>query len=215
MTKQCSRCREIKDLDEFYNEKKKPDGKSSYCKICMKRIRNEYHENNRDRENKRSTNYCKINRDKVTVQQKRYNKTEVGEKVVRESNKKHYMKIKTNNKSLHRTNQLRAIISARLSPKAKWNYDFTLKIKELNYTYQQLREKLESQFTQAMNWKNYGVLWEIDHIKPVCSFNIRDKKQFDECWNLDNLRPLLKVENQKKRKQDLENKYEKAMQKVF
>jgi len=208
MTKQCSRCREIKDLDEFYNEKKKPDGKAYYCKECSKFVRSEYHKNNRDQENTRSTNYCKINRAKVTEQQMRYNKTEKGKEVVSKSNKNHYIKIKNSYPALHRTNQLRAIISTRLSPKTKWHYNFDRKIKELSYTYQQLREKLESQFTSEMNWQNYGDIWEIDHIKPVCSFKLADKKQFDECWSLDNIRPLLKEDNKEKRKQDIGMKYE-------
>jgi 5-methylcytosine-specific restriction endonuclease McrA len=26
---------------------------------------------------------------------------------------------------------------------------------------------LESQFTTDINWENYGIYWEIDHIKPL------------------------------------------------
>jgi len=32
--KQCSRCNELKHIDEFYNDKQKKDGKSPHCKLC-------------------------------------------------------------------------------------------------------------------------------------------------------------------------------------
>ena len=32
--KQCTRCKETKELEEFYNDKRQTDGKSYYCKDC-------------------------------------------------------------------------------------------------------------------------------------------------------------------------------------
>jgi hypothetical protein len=32
--KQCSKCKDYKLLTEFFNEKRKPDGKQSRCKLC-------------------------------------------------------------------------------------------------------------------------------------------------------------------------------------
>ena len=48
-----------------------------------------------------------------------------------------------------------------------------------------------------MNWNNYGGIWEIDHKKPIASFNIisYEDSEFKECWSLDNLRPLSLYEN--------------------
>jgi len=70
----------------------------------------------------------------------------------------------------------------------------------LGYKWRQLAEHLEAQFTQEMNWDNWGAVWELDHIKPVSSYRYEsiDCDTFKECWGLNNLRPLLKVENQKK-----------------
>jgi len=53
-----------------------------------------------------------------------------------------------------------------------------------------------------MNWNNYGSYWHVDHIKPVALFNFNapDDKEFKECWSLENLRPLEKIENIKKGK---------------
>ena len=69
----------------------------------------------------------------------------------------------------------------------------------LGYTIVDLKNHLESQFEDWMNWDNLGLTskephktWQIDHIRPVNTFNITDIhcKDFKECWALENLRPL-------------------------
>lgn len=70
----------------------------------------------------------------------------------------------------------------------------------LDFTYEQLRQHLESQFTPEMNWDNYGSYWELDHIIPKNQFHFEsyDDKEFKICWSLLNLRPLLKAENRQR-----------------
>ena len=48
-----------------------------------------------------------------------------------------------------------------------------------------------------MNWDNYGQ-WELDHIKPCCSFDLTKGKEQEECFNYQNLQPLWKIDNIKK-----------------
>lgn len=59
---------------------------------------------------------------------------------------------------------------------------------------------LEKQFTDRMNWNNYGSYWEIDHIIPKSLFNIENEEsnEFKECWSLSNLQPLEKSLNRAK-----------------
>ena len=68
--------------------------------------------------------------------------------------------------------------------------------KSVNYTPENLRESLESQFWYGMDWDNYGE-WHIDHIKPKSKFKIEEygDEQFHECWGLDNLQPLWAEDN--------------------
>lgn len=70
----------------------------------------------------------------------------------------------------------------------------------IGYTWRQLSEHLEAQFTQEMNWDNWGSVWELDHIKPVSSYRYEmiECEEFRECWGLKNMRPLLRVDNQTK-----------------
>lgn len=44
-----------------------------------------------------------------------------------------------------------------------------------------------------MSWENYGLLWHVDHIRPVKTFRLPE--QAKECWALENLRPLQKEIN--------------------
>ena len=70
----------------------------------------------------------------------------------------------------------------------------------LDYTMEDFRKHLESQFEPDMTWKNHGTLWHIDHIKPIASYKFvkdgeEDIEAVKQCWSLDNLRPLYKKDN--------------------
>ena len=64
---------------------------------------------------------------------------------------------------------------------------------------QYLREWFEYNFTDEMNWNNYGTLWTIDHIIPVSKFDLTDENEKFKCWNWTNLMPLLAKENSSKK----------------
>ena len=66
----------------------------------------------------------------------------------------------------------------------------------LGYSKDDLKIRLESQFTDGMTWDNMGK-WHIDHIRPVSSFNITSTEceDFKKCWALNNLQPLWGEDN--------------------
>lgn len=57
-----------------------------------------------------------------------------------------------------------------------------------------LRTWIESQFPRGMTWKNRAK-WDLDHIRPVASFDHSDPKQVSKCWHYTNLRPMWKAAN--------------------
>jgi len=65
-----------------------------------------------------------------------------------------------------------------------------------------LREWFEFNFTPEMNWNNYGSYWSIDHIIPVCNFDLTDEKEKMYCWNWSNMMPVTINFNSKKKKID-------------
>lgn len=66
----------------------------------------------------------------------------------------------------------------------------------LQYSPEELISHLESQFTDTMNWDNYGE-WHVDHKLPITSFNIQEMgdEEFMKCWSLNNLQPMWGKEN--------------------
>lgn len=74
----------------------------------------------------------------------------------------------------------------------------------VDYTPKELKHHIESLFTEGMSWENYGVVWEIDHKKPIKWFT-DNKNLFNtvkelciEANKLDNLQPLFKSINRQK-----------------
>lgn len=46
-----------------------------------------------------------------------------------------------------------------------------------------------------MTWENHGIVWHIDHIIPVVSFNLLDENEIFKCYHYTNLQPLMANEN--------------------
>jgi hypothetical protein len=79
-------------------------------------------------------------------------------------------------------------------------YQYTKKvgscIKFLGCTILQLKEHLESQFKEGMNWENHNKYgWHIDHIIPCIDFDLTNSEEIKECFHYTNLQPLWWYEN--------------------
>jgi len=57
-----------------------------------------------------------------------------------------------------------------------------------------LKGYLEAKFTEGMSWENHGE-WHLDHIKPYCSFDLKNDEEQNKCFHYTNLQPLWAVEN--------------------
>lgn len=44
-----------------------------------------------------------------------------------------------------------------------------------------------------MTWDNHGRIWEIDHIKGCCNFDLLNQDEQKECFHYSNLQPLFKT----------------------
>ena len=80
-------------------------------------------------------------------------------------------------------------------------------VRNLGCSVEFLKERLESMFYshpktgKKMTWDNWGVgrgKWNIDHIKPLDSFDLADRKQFLEACHYTNLQPLWFEDNMRK-----------------
>jgi len=64
---------------------------------------------------------------------------------------------------------------------ASYAYYFGLSI-------EQFRNWIEIQFTEGINWGNFGSAWQFDHIVPVAYFDFSLEEDLILCWNFSNIR---------------------------
>ncbi len=76
----------------------------------------------------------------------------------------------------------------------------------LGCTISDFKAYLAMLFIDGMSWDNYG-LWHIDHIKPLCSFDLRDEDEVKKACHYSNLKPLWAEDNIRKAKEDVKLKF--------
>lgn len=97
--------------------------------------------------------------------------------------------------------KLRLYVSSQISQRLRKNDAGTETILQefCGYSIEDLKAHLEIQFTDGMNWDNYGE-WHVDHRRPASwfSFTSPSDLQFKECWSLNNLQPKWARDNTSK-----------------
>ena len=145
--------------------------------------------------------------------QKTYSKTEEARRKMRVFYKENRTRLIENSKKYYQDNKGKVRITrrkSRSSTKYKVAHNASCRIWKglkgrkahrsweilVGYTYEQLKQHIESQFQEGMSWSNYGE-WHIDHIIPVSVFNFDCPEHIDfkRCWALENLQPLWAKEN--------------------
>ena len=141
--------------------------------------------------------YRIINQDKMKAQRKGYreankDKIKIYDKAYSKSNKD-----KINNR--YKTDiqyKLSKLLRSRLfrSLKSKWKSGSA--VRDLGCTIDEFKTYLESKFQTGMTWENQGAYgWHIDHIKPLASFDLTDRKQLLIACHYTNLQPLWATDN--------------------
>jgi len=173
--KQCTKCKETKQLTEFSRSKKSKDGRHSHCKSC----RSDYRKRNKEKITEYMRGYREKNYDTWLVKHRDYQRKRYQEEP-----------------AYRLANIVSATVRHALAGRQKTKKTF----EALPYTPQQLKEHLESQFQPGMSWDNYGSHWDVDHIYPqsLLPYDSLDHPNFLKCWALKNLQPLGKIENIKK-----------------
>lgn len=176
---------EISEKQKIYNieNKEKISKKKKIYRLenleVLKYKHKKYYENNKNEYIENVKNYYENNKDKVKKYQKQYN-IENKEKI--NKSKRNYYE-----KNIHFF-IWRKLLKRTLKQFNNKKTDSTYNI--LGYSSIELKNHIEKQFTDNMNWSNYGE-WHIDHIRPVSTF---DKTTHPSIVNaLSNLRPMWAV----------------------
>lgn len=69
----------------------------------------------------------------------------------------------------------------------------------LGCSIEHLMQHLEAQFVDGMTWENQGLGgWDVDHIRPLASFDLTDPEQAKQAFNWANCRPMWGADNRSK-----------------
>ena len=156
-------------------------------KMMRKREHNRrYREKHKEEIKKYKKTYRVANKNKIKTYGKTYFKTN-----------KH--KIKDRKSYQYKTDikfKLSILLRCRLSCALKNNQKNGSAVRDLGCSIPELKTYLESKFQPGMTWDNHGNTgWHIDHIKPLASFDLSDRKQLLEACHYTNLQPLWAKDN--------------------
>jgi hypothetical protein len=188
--KQCKKCNIEKPLTDFWNKTNEPDGKHRYCVACQKESGKTYYHTSGRKESDYYKEYRKEN--KEYFNQYCTNHYHTKKELYREWNKNKY-----------HTDigfRIKHVTSARISEALKL-YNTLKKDRTIEYlgcNMEEYTQYLEFHFPPEMTWDNYGEYWEIDHIKPIASFDLNIEENLYTCFHYLNTQPLEKTQNREK-----------------
>lgn len=199
--KYCNSCQSLKPLTSFYKCKTHKDGLQYKCKDCIKVYtdtnkkhikiyKKEYCKKNSNQKREYDKLYYVKNHDYILDRVQQYTKNNLEKHRIYMRN---YMFNRSQNDVMFRLNsRLRNAVGRTLHGEKVGRHWEDI----VGYTLQDLKQHLESKFTEDMTWDNYGK-WHIDHIKPSSNFKFTsyNDEEFKECWKLENLQPLWARDN--------------------
>lgn len=170
--------------------------------------RKEYNDNRKDIKSRYDKTYREVNKEILEKKSliHRENTKNKKREYDREYRKNNAQRIKL----LHR-NKLRLFIRNRIRQNLKQRQLHIIRTQQTNKQgkfvelagigVDGLMSYLESKFKKGMSWDNYGTKgWHIDHIKPLCLFDLTQLGQQKIAFHYANLQPLWWFENMKKGK---------------
>lgn len=221
--KVCCKCKTEKLLLEFHNNKSKKDGKANACIPCNRSWMKPKTKEQALRDTKK---YALAHPEKVKKRRDAYykkNKEILNKKRIQHINGKgKEVYKKWYDKTRDHRNELRRIRKKNMPPKQKIEkvlrdrfHKVIVKMKKgdklcswrdlIGCTVLKAKEHIESQFVEGMSWDNHGNgegKWNIDHIKPLYSFNLFDLEQQKIAFHYTNTRPLWFKDNMGRSKKE-------------
>lgn len=189
--KTCKICKITKPLDEFNPASKYKDKVyyRSECKPCnlQQQSSNQTAQiKYRNSENGKAKKSSYKKTDKYKAYQKEYDKVREHTEA-RKLSKYSYIKKRLQEDPFYR---LRLNVRNRLRGAIKvkgWHKDNSFK-QYIGCSIEELKTHIEKQFTSEMNWDNYAIFWEIDHI--IALGNAKNEEEIYKLCHYTNLCPL-------------------------
>lgn len=196
-TKICSKCKEEKEVCEFYKHSKNPNIYRGQCKKCMNKNSLDYTNKNSkiisEKYRQSRIDHPEINKEKCRIYKK--NNPDYFKKWL-ENNKEHrknYINLYNSNPKVKIKNSLRSRINELMNK--KYNNPKTLDLVGCDYEF--LMIYIENKFMEGMSWNNYGYYgWHLDHTIPLSS--AKTEEEIYKLYHYTNLQPLWAEDNLRK-----------------
>ena len=201
--KKCSRCGNIKNVNDFHKSKQRKDGLYVHCKECRAKQRN--------KTDKRHFSYDKQAR--LFAQGKKKCPKCSNIKNVDDFHKTKQRKdglcghckeciLEQINKRLKSDPYFKLLCCTKtrsLTLLKKYSNSYQGKSKLLGFNDQQeFFDYFTPLLQDGMTFENHGEVWQFDHIIPCALFDLNDEEQLKICFHHKNLIPLFKEENRSK-----------------
>ena len=160
--KRCSKCKNEKELSEF-NVRTDTQKYRKQCRGCIKLIKKEYQTNNKDKICLYNKDYFQHNKNIIHESRKNRRKTDVNFRLICNTRRRIHHALNGKPKSI----STKEILGIDIETYKKW---------------------IEWQMTPDMTWNNI----QIDHVKPICLFDVTKDEELKEAFNWKNTQPLLK-----------------------
>tara|TARA_Y100000589_G_scaffold37005_1_gene30977 strand:- start:86 stop:1048 length:963 start_codon:yes stop_codon:yes gene_type:complete len=181
--KTCSKkCNDALYNDLIYREKKRQVYKENENERFKRLNKNKMYRKNNEKFREKIKNYRKSysekNKDLINV----YKKEWIAEK-------------RENDLNFRILDNLRHRIKEAIKAGDSYKSEKTLEL--LGASIKQVKTHLEKDFSEGMNWDTRGGEngWDIDHVRPCNTFNLKNKNEQLVCFNWRNLQPLWANEN--------------------
>ena len=169
LVKKSNKCGIVSLKSNFYKNKTNRDGHRSECRSCCKNYSKKYYYDNQDRLLNKQKLYGKQNRAKINSNERKRRQSDTNYRLIKNTRCRIYHALNRKTKSSSTLD----ILGIDIETYKKW---------------------LEFQFTPEMNWSNV----EIDHVKPICMFDVTKDNELREAFNWKNTQPLLKHDHNQK-----------------
>ena len=201
-TKQCSKCGETKELNEYHKQRTGKYGRTAACKDCEKKRKAKSYGSvvhKGRRLNNETHKWCPTC-SQLLLREGNFYKNRTTKDGLRSECKRCHSNREVNKRANNPAHKLRTNVSRSIRGMLSGRHKVASCLAYLPYSLEQLREHIENQFDDKMSWENYGSYWDLDHIYPHSKlpYDSMEHPNFEKCWGLENLQPLEKLENIKK-----------------
>ncbi len=199
--KEYYRTRYIQNKKRFADMQRNYHAKNAAIISAKRKI---YREKNKDRDLITAKQYRLKNKERLLIKGREYHaknrevinaKARAGKQKTNDRNKFKY----SNNSQF----KLKTLLRTRLNLCLKGKIKNGSSVRDLGCTVPELIKYIESKFSLGMSWNNWGRIdkehtWNLDHIRPLSSFDLTDRKQFLLACHYTNLQPLWSLDNRLK-----------------